>query len=300
MKLFNSSVPAKDQVYIALRDYRHLVEARNHVEELWRYFEPYADPHFQNQIAVDFQARYWEMYLGCLALRARLPVMPNNGKGPDLRITLRSGRKLFIEAAAPGPGTGQNRVSEPTPIKVGDFNAIAEDIPVEQVLLRITSGVEEKFRAYNRYLRDQTLLPDAPYVVAVNPGGMTFARGENDPPLIIQALFALGSLMVSFDGDHPEFHDTCYSIRHQISKHSGASVRTNLFLDSAYRGLSAVIFSDAHPLSLPKPDGRELKLVHNPHAQNPIDRGLFKIGYEYPVEGTRIHSTNWNEYSSSY
>lgn len=299
MNLFDPSVPAKDQVYIALRDYGHLVDARNHVEELWRYFEPYADPYFRNEIAVGFQARYWEMYLGCLALTARLPVMPNKGKGPDLRVTLPTGRTLFIEATAPGPGTGQNRVSEPTPIRVGDFNAIAEDIPVEQVLLRITSGVEEKFRAYNRYLRDQTLRPDAPYVVAVNPGGMTYARGEYDPPLIIQALFAVGNLMVSFDRDDPELHDTCYSIRHQISKHSGASVRTNLFLDSEYRGLSAVIFSDAYPLSLSKPNGREFKLVHNPYAQNPIDRGLFKIGYEYWVEGTRIHSTNWNEYNSS-
>jgi hypothetical protein len=104
---------------------------------------------------------------------------------------------------------------------------------------------------------------------------MTFARAEYDPPLIIQALFAVCNLMVSFDRDDPEQHDTSYSIRHQISKHSGALVRTNLFLDSEYGGLSAVFFSDANPLSLPQPDGRELKLVHNPYAQNPIDRGLF-------------------------
>jgi hypothetical protein len=171
MKLFDPSVPAKDKVYIALRDYGHLVEARNHVEELWRHFEPYADPHFRNEIAVDFQARYWEMYLGCLAFRVGLPIMSNKEKGPDLRVKLLSGVNVFIEATAPGPGIGQNRVCEPTPIRVGDLNAIAEDIPVEQILLRITSGVDEKFKAYNRYRRDQTLLPDAPYVVAVNPGG---------------------------------------------------------------------------------------------------------------------------------
>jgi hypothetical protein len=295
MKLFDPSVPAKDQVYTALRDYDDFLDARNRVEGLWRYFEPYADPHFRTEIAVDFQARYWEMYLGCLALRAGLRVMPTKGKGPDLRVTLPGGVNVFIEATAPGPGTGQNRVSEPTLIKVGDPNASFEPIPVEQILLRITSGVEEKFRAYDRYLRNQTLQPDAPYVVAVNPGGMTFGRGEYDPPLIIQALFAVGNLMVSFDRDNPEQDDTSYSIRHQISKHGGASVRTNLFLDPEYRGLSAVIFSDASPLSLPRPEGRELKLVHNPYAQNPIDRGLFKVGYEYWVEGTRIHSTNWKE-----
>lgn len=299
MKLFDPSVPGKDQVYIAVRDYGHLADTRKHVEELWQYFEPYADPHFRNEIAVDFKARYWEMYLGCLALRASLPVIPTNGKGPDLRLTLPDGRSLFIEAKAPGPGTGQNKVSEPTPIRVGDLNAIAEDIPVERILLRITSGIEEKFTVYNKYLGDQTLQPDSPYVVAINPSAMTFARGEYDPPLIIQALFAVGNLMVSFEKDDPEVHDTSYSIRQQITKHSGASIRTNLFLDSRYAGVSAVIFSDANPLSLPKPDGRELKLVHNPYAHNPIHKGLFKIGYEYWVEGARLCSTNWNEYGSS-
>lgn len=301
MKLFDRSVLAKDQVYIALRDYGYLVNARSHVEELWRYFEPYADPHFRKEIAVNFQPRYWEMYLGYLALRAKLPVMPkkkkNKGKGPDLQITLTTGQNLFIEATAPGPGTGDNEVPEPTPLRVG-VNEIAQDIPVEKILLRITSGIEEKFKAYDRYLRDQILRPNDPYIIAVNLGAVASARGEFDPPLIIQSLFGVGNLMVLFDRDNPGLHETHYSIRHQIIKHNDEPIRTNYFLDSRYRGLSAIIFSDAHPLSLPKPDGREFELVHNPNPENRIDRGLFKIGREYRAEGTRIHSTNWNEYSS--
>ena len=98
MKLFDHSISAQDKVYIALRECGHLADARNHVEELWQYFEPYADPHFSKTIAVEFHARYWEMYLGCLALRVGLPLLPSNGKGPDLQITLPTGRKLFIEA----------------------------------------------------------------------------------------------------------------------------------------------------------------------------------------------------------
>ena len=293
MNLFDPSVPAKDKIYIALRDYGHLFDDRNYVEDLWRYFESYADPHFRNEIGVDFQARYWEMYLGCLALRARLSVMPNKGKGPDLRIALPTGQNLFIEAIAPGPGTGQNLVPEPKLNKPGDFNAIFEDIPVEQIVLRITHGVVNKFKTYKKYLQDKTLSPDDPYVIAVNPGGMTFARLEYDPPLIIQSLFAVGNLMVLFDRDDPGLDETRYSIRHQIIKHNNEPIRTNYFLDPEYRGVSAVLFSDAYPLS--KRDGREFKLVHNPYATNPIDKGLFKIGCEYWVEGEIIHSKNWNE-----
>jgi hypothetical protein len=301
MKLFDRSVRVTDQVYIALRDDGDFTNARNHVEELWRYFEPYADPHFRKEIADNFQPRYWEMYLGYLALRAKLSVMSkkkNRGKGPDLQVTLTTGQNLFIEATAPGPGTGDNEVPEPTPLRVG-VNEIAQDIPIEKILLRITSSIETKFEAYDRYLRDQILRPNDPYIVAVNPGAMPSARGEFfDPPLIIRSLFGVGNLMVSFDRDNPGLNETHYSICHQIIKHNDEPIGTKYFLDSRYCGLSAIIFSDAHPLSLPKPDGSEFKLVHNPDATNPVDRGLFKIGREYWAEGTRIHSTNWNEHSS--
>jgi hypothetical protein len=299
MKLFDPSIPARDPVYIALRDYSHLADARKHVEKLWQDFKPYADPHFVNEIAVKFQAKYWEMYLGCLALRMSLLLVPTKGKGPDLRIWLPTGSNLFIEAKAPGSGIGQNSVAEPKLINVSDSSAIFEDVPVEQVILRITSGVEEKFKAHRKYLQDKTLQPDDPYVVAVNPGCMTFARGNYDPPLIIQALFAVGNLMVLFDREDPARDETRYSIRHQIIKYNDKPIRTNYFLDSEYSSLSAVIFSDAYALSLPKPDGREFKLVHNPYARNPISRGLFKVGSEYWAEGTRIRSTNWNEIHDS-
>lgn len=301
MKLFDRSVLATDQVYIVLRDDGDFINARNYVEELWRYFEPYADPHFRKEIAVNFQPRYWEMYLGCLALRAKLSVMPkkkNKGKGPDLRITLTTGQNLFIEATAPGPGTGDNEVSEPPPLRLG-INEIAPDIPVEKILLRITSGLEKKFKAYDRYLRDPIpiLRPNDPYIIAVNLGAMASARSEFfDPPLIIRSLFGVGNLMVLFDQTNPGLRETHYSICHQIIKHNDKPIRTDYFLDSRYRGLSAIVFSDAHPFR--KPDGSEFKLVHNPNATNPIDRGLFKIGREYWAEGTRIHSTNWNEHSS--
>ncbi len=299
MKLFDPLVPARDPIYIALRDYDHLADTRNHIEELWHFFEPYAEPQFRKKIAVEFEARYWEMYLGWLALRVSLPLNPNKGKGPDLRISLPTGRNLFIEATAPGPGTGKNKVPEPKLMRLGDSNAILEAIPTEQVVLRITSGLAEKFKIYKKYLNDKLIQPNDPYVIAVNPAAMTFARGTYDPPLIIQSLFAVGNLMVSFDRDDPTLDKTLYSTRHEIIKHNDKPIRSNYFLDSEYRGLSAVIFSDAYALALPKPDGSEFMLVHNPYATNPMDRGLFKIGHECWLDGSRIRSTNWNEHSSN-
>jgi hypothetical protein len=241
------------------------------------------------------------MYLGCLALRAKLSVMPkkkNKGKGPDLQVILTTGQNLFIEATAPGPGTSHDKVSEPTPLRLG-INEIAPDIPVEKILLRITTGIDKKIKAYDRYLRDQVLQPNDPYIVAVNLGAVPSARSEFfDPPLIIRSLFGVGNLMVLFDRNNPGLRETHDSICHQIIKYNDEPIRTNFFLDSSYCGLSAIIFSDARPLPPPKPDASEFKLVHNPYAKNPVDRGLFKIGREYWAEGTRIHSTNWNERSS--
>ena len=105
--------------------------------------------------------------------------------------------------------------------------------------------------------------------------------------------------MVLFDRDDLALDDTGYLTRHEIIKHNEKPIRTNYFLDSEFRGLSAIIFSDAYALSLPKPDGSEFMMVHNPYAANPIDRGLFKIGYECWVEESRICSTNWNEHRSN-
>ena len=69
--LFIDSVVAKDTVYNIIRDEKNdlrTIETKLFIEKLWQRYRPYADPHFKQQIQVDFHARFWEMYLTCACL----------------------------------------------------------------------------------------------------------------------------------------------------------------------------------------------------------------------------------------
>ncbi len=291
MDLFDPTIPASDLIYIALRGYPHLADCRSHVEELWRRFAPLADPRFEQKIAVQFHPWYWEMYLGCLIQNADLSPISLGGRGPDFFVKLPSGKHFYIEARAPGPGTTEDAVPEPEPFR----SLIAGDVPVEKIVLRIRSAIEDKFKFYGKYLKENFMHADDPYVIAINPGIIEKAQIDEDPPFILQSVFPIGNLMDTFDRNDPEFRDIRYGTRWVINKKKGSPVRTDVFLDSTYSGISAVLFSNAYALALPRPTGTEVVLVHNPKARNPIERGMLKVGREYWLEGDRLYAKDWNK-----
>lgn len=294
MRLFDPAIPVSDSdpLYIALRDHPRLADARACVEELWARFAPFADSGFIQDIALHFHARYWEMYLGCLIQDAGFSLIPPRNKGPDISVKLPSERRLYIEAVAPGPGTTEDAVPEPEPFR----NLIAGDVPVEKIVLRIRSVIEKKFEKYGSYLKDNVIQANDLYIIAINPGIIEKARTDEDPPFILQSVFPIGNLMDIFDRNDPAFRDVRYDTRWAINKNNGEAIQTNVFLDSAYCGLSAVLFSNAHALTLlPRPTGTEVVLVHNREPRNPIERGALKIGREYWLEGDRICATDWNK-----
>ena len=286
MSLFNPTIPASDQIYVSLRDYAHFADARFHVEELWKRFEPFADTQFKREIAIQFHPRYWEMYLGCLILDAGLSIAPSREGRPDICGTLPSGRHFYIEAIAPGSGTSDDAVPEP--------ESFAGTIPVDKIVLRIRSAIEKKFEAHGIYLEKNFVSTDDLYIIAVNPGIIRHTCINFDPPLILQALFPIGNLIDMFDRNDPSLRDVTYTTRWQIERKVGPAIRTDVFLDSSYCGLSAVLFSNAYAPTPPRPIGTEVELVHNPQAVNRIDRGFLKMGSEYWLEGNRLRSQDWN------
>src|SRR3970040_503569 len=101
---------ASDSVYNAVRDGPDLMFARNYVEEMWEKYARYAEPHFQKNATEDFNAKIWEMYLGCVLKDNGLELQVKQiEKGPDLCVRL-DDRCLWIEAIAPRSGTGVNAV----------------------------------------------------------------------------------------------------------------------------------------------------------------------------------------------
>jgi hypothetical protein len=90
------SVQGKDEGYEDLRVKPDDQEIRDFIEEMWKEYWPYADSDFLPKARNrDFQACYWEMYLGCSLLRQNMQIEPraerkgrwgSPDKGPDFKI----------------------------------------------------------------------------------------------------------------------------------------------------------------------------------------------------------------------
>jgi hypothetical protein len=139
------SVQGKDERYEALRVQPDCQEIRDFIEEMWKEYWPYADsdclPKARNR---DFQACYWEMYLGCSLLRQNMQIesraerrrlWKSPDKGPDFKIV--APYRLWIEAIAPGPGTKEDAVPEAEP-------GVARSVPDDEAKLRLLHAIRDK------------------------------------------------------------------------------------------------------------------------------------------------------------
>lgn len=287
VKLFDKDVSAKDKLYVSLRDDPDLREQKARIEEMWRLFQKYADPHFRQEIALQFHPRFWEMYLTCIFLENRHNVQSNKGAGPDLKVHLSSNKLCWVEAIAPGPGNTDDTVEEP--------HSDGGWVPDAKIVLRLRSAIETKFQSYNKYIQNKIIQQNDSYVSAINPRKIGFTVADCDPPRIIQAVFPIGTSYVEINTKTRKIVSEGYTSRYELKKISGKSVRTDVFLSDNYIGLSAVAFSNIRAHDFPQEVGSDLMVVHNPKAQNPIPRGWLTLGREYWFENSRIWYKRWKK-----
>lgn len=188
------SAQGKDEQYEDLRVKPNCQEIRDFIEEMWKEYWPYADSDFllkaRNR---DFQASFWEMYLGCSLLRQNLQIEPRTerkrrwgspDKGPDFKII--APYPLWVEAVTPGAGTTEDAVPE------AEFG-VARTVPDNEAKLRLLSVIRDKAKQRLNFIKEgQVGITDC-YVVAVNTGKIP-NLSDLDPPRIIRAVFGLGSL----------------------------------------------------------------------------------------------------------
>ena len=117
MSLFFKPGFAPDEIYRIIRDDSNdrSVEARELVESLWREVRDYLDPDVPKQAAVDFGARFWEVYLAWTLLSNGTQLVPHRERpdrgqrgGPDLLTQ----DGVWIEATLATPGKGPNRTPD--------------------------------------------------------------------------------------------------------------------------------------------------------------------------------------------
>jgi hypothetical protein len=282
-KLFIDDVTVSDEFYRMIRDENRapVVELRSYLENLWGTYHDYADKDFPRQLAQDFQARFWEMYLTCTLIDKSFNVLPKRtrARGPDIRIEYGS-TTIWIEAVTPTVGDSNKPDSVP-PVKMG----VAQEVPDEQMTLRYRSAIHDKyFGKYFTYLRDGIIRSGDCYVIALNGCRMPWRGGDYEPPRIVRSVLPFGWKVVTIDTSSHKIVNTGHQYRAHLRKASGDKVETDIFVKPEYSHLSAVMFSEANIANLRSGMGDDFIIVDNPLASKRLPDDFPKVGKKYEAE----------------
>lgn len=280
--LFQADVDCSDDTYERLRDDSELLDLRRRVEELWDQFEPYADPEFIQELASEFHARFWEMYLANALIELGHPPAPVGKLGPDLKIDIND-EPAWIEATAPGPGQGPDAVSQ-----TQESGWVRED----RIVLRFQSAIKAKHEKSRKYRKEDNISMSDPFVVAVNGYDIPHTTFDDEIPYTIQAVVPLGSPKVYVDKKSGEIVGSGYQYRPYIEKESGAEVGSRSFVDGDYSILSGVLYSNAGIYNFRSP-GADFVYLHNPCAENPLPHGWLESGFEYWMDDDTLKRKKW-------
>ena len=259
----------QDPGYRNVRDLPHYREARDFTESLWRRYRGYEDEHFLQEAKDHFLERFWEMYLAVAFLERGFELSRAGNAGPEFCFTS-GNRKIWVEAVAPGPGEGNDRVPE---LQMGP--EVASKVPTEKILLRYTNAIVEKRKQYVAALERGTLDESDAYVLAINSRRISHAPFGNTLPFFVQALLPFGPPTILIDRKTGEFGERFYQLRESVTKAKGSAVSTASFLDPQFAFVSAVLHSSVDCANRPSRLGGEFIILHNPSASRSLDRSVF-------------------------
>lgn len=269
--------------YVAIATMTTQPEFRNWLESIWKQYELYADSNFPNEFKKQFNQRSWELHIGATLLNRGYSLGEHKDAGPDFKI-LYNNRAIWVEAVAVEKGDGKDKVPE---IEYGK----AMEVPEKEMLLRLTAGLEEKYRKYLSYLKNSYVNPRDPFIIAIDRSPLEHMDAQI--PLILKCLFAIGHqvLFLKRTTPQPNAEGSTWSSRDKLNKASGSEVGMLMFRDSSYEGISAVIYCTRGILSSPRELnqlGSNFVIVHNPHAKNPLPDNYFSFGEEWKQVGDQL------------
>lgn len=253
--------------YINVRDSPHHENTRKFVDSLWAKYKPLADVHFKEDAKNHFLQRFWEMYVAVTFLEAGLKLVPVGGEGPEFYFES-SQRRIFVEAIAPGPGTGPDKVPEPQ-------YGVARKVSTEKILLRFTHALAEKRKKYLEALEKGIVTCDDGYLLAINSNEIHHGPTGNTMPYFVQAFLPFGPLAVALDLKTEKIVDSFHQYRDMVQKETGANISTKAFLDPEFQFVSAVLHSSVDCVNRPTEIGADFCILHNPSAVRGIDPLVF-------------------------
>jgi hypothetical protein len=267
----------KDPAYRIIRDDPYYAGGRAFVESIWsRYHDlNLADPHFRQDARNHFLERFWEMYLAVALCERGFQLKPAGGKGPEFYF-MHQGREVWVEAVAPGPGEGDDRVPGHSYGKFEDGLKV-ESTAEEKILLRFTNALDSKKRKYCIDLEKGIIAPDDLYIIAINSRGIPEGWDVDIMPYFVKAFLGLGTPACKVDLNTGKIVETFYHRRENIGKASGEPMPTTAGLDPAFSFVSVVLHSGVDCVNRPAILGEDFSILHWPAASpsHRLDPSIF-------------------------
>ena len=264
-----------DPAYRNVRDggQSPLLEGRIFTEWLWQRYKGLADSHFRRDAQAHFIERFWEMYLTVAFLDRGFKLRPGSGVGPEFSFEA-NGHSIWVEAVAPGPGTGPDRVPEAEVERV-------YQVPTERILLRFANALAEKRDRYRAALANGVVAAGDGYVLAINSRRIPRAPYGNTLPYYVQALLPFGNLTLVLNRSTRKVEDSFYEARENVLKNNNAPVSMRSFLDPEFAFVSAVLHSTVDCVNRPPRLGGDFAVLHNPMTSHPIGPSTFDWCEQY-------------------
>jgi hypothetical protein len=278
-----------DRGYANVRDSTSEIcqRAREFTEFLWERYHSFADPNFRTDAKNHFLQRFWEMYLYCsLAERGFNPKRVGH-EGPEFYFEYGT-KKIWVEAIAPGPGTGEDAVPE----NPGDGEV--RSVPTEKILLRFTHAMRDKLAKYKKDLAKGIVSSTDSVLLCINSRGIPDAPYGDDLPYFVKAFLPLGNLQVSINLKTMEATRVEHQFRGIIQKAIGSPVSTENFMQDEMSPFVAVLHSSVDCANNPTWLGGDFSILHNPKGSIVVDDELFSWAEQFRVRENILRVTRPN------
>ena len=256
-------------------------KSRDRFDYEWKSFKNLADSHFRKEIQLHFHERSWEMWFWNYLTR-QFSWIASNNKWPDFIFN-----NIYLECIALTKWESTDKNGKPLYDYVPLMKEWIQDVPINQILLRITHGIKEKW--HNKYYWTQNKKGWAhenyfninyPYILAINIAELDYIIEIDD---LLGILFWIGNQIVNINT-----HELSYLFRPFIEKSNKEKISSLIFESKDYENISWIIFCNKNILHEDKDIEESLILIHNPYAKNQINEKLFSNIQQYKATETEI------------
>lgn len=290
---FDGAPPAgADPIYLAMKSASTGIrrDARRAVEAMWSSYRHRATDHWVREFRLQTHKRFWEMYLTLVVEADRhcldTPRTTRRDEGPDLVLLRNNLPAVVVEAVCATLGDPGRPNSVPAGLLPSPGKPVVGTYPEEQVILRITSVLNDKVNQRQRHVRRGLIDPDSPFVIALNCGGHFQLMGGPIEPMALKALFPVGHPFISIDRQTMASVGSGWTPRTTVTKTGTGNlgpvaIPTMMFATPAFSEISAVLCSNAnvtnHGWIGQRRSTHGFVLIRNPFASRPVAPSLLPV-----------------------